>query len=144
MTISQTALPAGATPRAFVGGADRATRTMCRAALEASGFDVHDMDKGVAVVSAARLATPDIVFLDDQLRDVPGREVVGWLRSNPALRATPIVLLSERSDGADSLPSAEAPTRELRKPVTFRTIRHTVRSVFGRALPRPEHSNPRH
>jgi DNA-binding response OmpR family regulator len=80
--------------RALVVGADSATLQRCRDALESSGFAADAVDSGIAAVVAARESPPDLVLVDVQLHDVPGREAIGWLRSNPALQLTPIIILT--------------------------------------------------
>ena len=70
--------------------------------------------------------------MDLQLRDVPAREAVEWLRSNPGLRSTPIIVLTansdEKLDAAAILPGAL-----LRKPVSPMTIRRAISGVLERA-----------
>ena len=84
--------------RALVVGADSATLQLCRDALENSGFAVDAVDSGIAAVVAARESPPDLVLMDVQLRDVPGREAIVWLRSNPALQSTPIIVLATNAE----------------------------------------------
>jgi CheY-like chemotaxis protein len=76
-------------------------------ALEALGLAVREVSRGVEAVAAARHLLPDLIVLDTQLRDAPGREVAAWLRSHPALRATPIVLLGDRGEAAESQGSVD-------------------------------------
>jgi CheY-like chemotaxis protein len=75
--------------RALVVGADSETLQLCRDALESSGFVADAVDSGIAAVVAARASPPYLVLVDVQLRDVPGCEAIGWLRSNPSLQSTP-------------------------------------------------------
>ena len=84
--------------RALVVGVDPATLRFCRDALESAGFAVHAVDTGIAAVVAAREELPDLILLDIQLRDVPGREAIKWLRSIAALRSTPIVVLTAEAE----------------------------------------------
>lgn len=79
--------------RALVIDTRPTTRRLCREALEDAGFTVAETDSGVTAITFARLQPPDIILLGRQLHDASGREVVDWLRSNPASRATPIILL---------------------------------------------------
>jgi two-component system, cell cycle response regulator DivK len=98
-------LPPG---RALVVGADSATLQLCRDALESSGFAADAVDSGIAAVVAARESPPDLVLVDVQLRDVPGREAIGWLRSNPALQSTPIIALTTNAED-DAVPTVARP-----------------------------------
>lgn len=66
-------------------------------ALEDLRLAVREASRGVEAVTVARSWNPHIVFLDIQLQDAPGREVASWLRSHPAMRTTPIVLLGDET-----------------------------------------------
>jgi CheY-like chemotaxis protein len=89
--------------RALVVDARPATRRLCRETLEGAGFITTETDSGVAALTSARLQPPDIVLLGRQLCDASGREVMAWLRSNPASTTTPIVLLGTRAEDAARL-----------------------------------------
>jgi CheY-like chemotaxis protein len=76
---------------ALLVSADANRRRACREIFEKLGFTVADVDSGVAAVVSARDRAPDVILVDEQLRDVPGDEAIGWLRSNPVLASTPII-----------------------------------------------------
>lgn len=116
--------------RALVVAADTATHRVCRAALETSGLAVDGVDSGMAALMAAREARPDLIVIDQQLRDVSGQEAIGWLRSNPALRATPIIALTTAADDATGL-AAIAPGAALRKPLSPVAIRRAIRAALA-------------
>jgi CheY-like chemotaxis protein len=114
--------------RALVVGADSATQ-LCRAFLESSGFVTDAVDSGIAAVVAARESPPDLVLVDVQLRDVPGCEAIGWLRSNPALQSTRIIVLTINAED-DAVPTLARPYALLPKPVSPAAIRRTIREVL--------------
>jgi CheY-like chemotaxis protein len=115
--------------RALVVEADPVTLRLCRDVLESSGFVVDAVDSGIAAVVAAREGRPDLILMDLQLRDVPGGEAIGWLRSNPALRSTPIIVLTANPGDEAELVAAQ-PGASLRKPLSPAAIRRTIRDVF--------------
>ena len=115
--------------RVLVIEAEPATLRVCRDVLESSGFIVDAVDRGIAAVVAARAALPDLIFIAMQLPDVPGREAIRWLRSNPALRSTPIVVLTTSAEDDVAL-AATRPSALLRKPVSAVGIRRTIRRVL--------------
>jgi DNA-binding response OmpR family regulator len=117
------------TRRALVVGADSATLQLCRDALESSGFAADTVGSGIAAVVAARETPPDLVLVDVQLRDVPGCEAIGWLRSNPALQSTPIIVLTTNAED-DVVPTLARPYASLPKPVSPAAIRRTIREVL--------------
>jgi DNA-binding response OmpR family regulator len=108
---------------------DPGSRGPLQDVLAQTGFAVDVVDSGVAAVSATRHERPDLIVMDLQLRDFPAEEVIRWLRSNPALDSTPVILLSAhakdaaRSDfwGASAL---------LRMPASPAAIARTIRRVL--------------
>jgi two-component system alkaline phosphatase synthesis response regulator PhoP len=114
---------------ALVVDAEPATLRLCREVLEGMGFVVDAADSGIAAVIAARKRLPHLILMNVQLRDVPGREAVGWLRSNPALRSTPIIILTMNAEDEASL-AAVRPGASLRKPLSPVKMRHAVREVL--------------
>jgi CheY-like chemotaxis protein len=115
--------------RALVVGADPVTLRFCRDALKCSGFAVDAVDSGIAAVVAAREDLPDLIFVDVQLRDVPGREAIRWLRSNPALQSTPIIVLTTNAED-DAAPDLTGPGPSLLKPVSLAALRRVIREVL--------------
>ena len=112
--------------RALVVGADPATLRFCRDALESSGFAVHAVDTGIAAVVAAREELPDLIFVDAQLHDFPGREAIKWLRSIPALQSMPIIVLTAEAE--DDARTRQTPS--LQKPVSVAAIWRTIHEVL--------------
>jgi two-component system phosphate regulon response regulator PhoB len=98
---------------------------LCREALEKDGFLVETVDSGIGAVVAVRERLPQVILIDLQLRDVPGREAVGWLRSNPALHSTPIVIIIGGAEDSRMLAPPQ-PGAVLRKPLTPDAIRRAV------------------
>jgi two-component system phosphate regulon response regulator PhoB len=127
--------------RALVVGADSATIQLSRDALESSGFAADAVDSGIAAVVAARESPPDLVLVDVQLRDVPGREAIGWLRSNPALQSTPIIVFTTNAED-DVVPTLAPPYASLPKPVSPAEIRRTIREVLDEVSRTDRHDRP--
>jgi CheY-like chemotaxis protein len=115
--------------RALVVAADRLTLRICRAALEASDLAVEGVESGMEALMSARELPPDLIVVDQQLRDVSGNEAIGWLRANTALRATPIIVLTSRAD--DDAAAVAAPSATLRKPLSSLAIRRAIHAVLA-------------
>lgn len=111
--------------RALLVAVDPATQRLCRGTLAGAGVAVDVVDTGVAAVIAARQTHHDLIVVDDQLRDVLGAEAVGWLRSNPALGGTPIIVLTARA-GGEAECAASRPGVWLRKPLSPDLVRRTI------------------
>jgi CheY-like chemotaxis protein len=93
--------------------------------LEKDGFVVETVDSGIGAVVAVRERLPQVILIDLQLRDVPGREAVSWLRSNPALHSTPIVIIIGGAEDSHVL-APPRPGVVLHKPLTPDAIRRAV------------------
>jgi CheY-like chemotaxis protein len=108
---------------------DPALARLCRQELEDIGFTVEAVESGIAAVMAARRASPQLVLMDFQLRDVPSREAVGWLRTNPALRTMPVVILTDSAEEETALSAIQASTT-LRRPASAPAIRRAIRDAL--------------
>ena len=117
-------------PRALVVEADPGTQRVCREALESCRFVVDAVDSGVTALNVARLNPPAIILMDMQLRDALGADVIGWLRSNPALKSTPIIAISAVGENTANL-SANGAVALLRKPISAAMIEDAVRKALG-------------
>jgi DNA-binding response OmpR family regulator len=118
-----------ASRHALVVEADPATRKLCCGVLESLGFAVDAVDSGVAAVTMARAAPPDLILVDLQLRDVPGVKLMGWLRANSALKTTPIVALSASAEDTARTNGWKVAAL-LKKPVSAGTVERTIRKVL--------------
>lgn len=118
--------------RALVVEADADLRQLLGDALARLGFAVESVETGVAAMSAARARAPDVVLFDLQLRDVPGLELAGWLRSDPMLHLTRMIAIGAPSAERDHQGLSKHGIDVLvRKPVSAHAVERTVRSVLG-------------
>ena len=62
--------------------------------LSAHGFQVNTAASGSAAIAILRAAKPDLVVLDLMMPDLSGVEVLKFIRSEPRLAATPVVVLT--------------------------------------------------
>lgn len=102
---------------ALVANADPGTTKLCRDELKRQGLTVDTVDTGVAALEVARKRRPDVIFIDLQLRDASGHDVIAWLQSIPALKAVPIIALSAVGEDLPRLRLAGARTL-LTKPLS--------------------------
>lgn len=120
---------AGFRRRALVVASDLVAQGACRSALEDT-WDVVVADSGVSALIAARQSTPAVIFIDLQLRDVPGGEAVEWLRSNPGLGTVPIILIAGGTE--DNAGIAEIhPEALLRKPLSRGAVERVAKGLEG-------------
>ena len=119
----------GGRPVALVAASDAQAQDTCRSVLEADLWQVVVVDSGVAAVIAARHTAPSVIFVDLQLRDVPGREAVGWLRSNHDLSAVPIVVIAGGAEDDSEIAGID-PSALLRKPLSRRAVERVAAGLI--------------
>jgi len=90
---------------------------------------------GVAL-DLARQHRPDLILLDLRLPDMPGEGVMRQLRTDPATRGIPIVILSAYASRKhiDQLLATGA-TAYLTKPIRVRDLLQTLDAILGEAEP---------
>jgi CheY-like chemotaxis protein len=117
------------TRRALVVETDPGTRKVLQAALNRCGMVADVVDNGVAAVARARRNRPDVIIMDLQLRDSAGLEVIQWLRSNPALRSTPVIVLTTNARDL-SRSQAWSVDAVLLKPISAEVMASSIRDVI--------------
>ncbi|HWE75676.1 MAG TPA: hypothetical protein VG328_21130 [Stellaceae bacterium] len=81
-------------PKALLANVDPAAHLACVEALAAAGFSVlNGTQSGTAMMTIAREKKPEIILLDQHLSDVSAAEAIKWLRTVPALRDIPVIIV---------------------------------------------------
>jgi CheY-like chemotaxis protein len=81
-------------PRVLVIDDEPAIRSVLRASLEASGFEVVLADDGLRGIGVARRQRPDAIVLDLMMPVMDGHTVLDVLRADEKTRYVPVVVLS--------------------------------------------------
>ena len=116
--------------RVLVADDTESVRALFRKLLAAEGHDVIAVADGVEALAAIEKQHPDIVLLDVQMPRMDGLEVCRRLKSDPATRLTPVVLVTGQSDMSDRIKGIEAGADEfLTKPVHPHELRARVASL---------------
>lgn len=76
--------------------------------LTNSGHHVVRVTDGEAALAAAEQERPDVIILDVMMPLVDGFAVLGRLKSNPDLRAIPVIMLTARGQERDVLSGLQA------------------------------------
>jgi len=90
-----------ATRRALVVDDSLTARALHRTSLEAGGYTVHTVAGARQGLEQMRHTTYDVVVCDIGMDDVDGVEFTTLVRADPALRHTPILLVSALEDGEE-------------------------------------------
>jgi CheY-like chemotaxis protein len=77
---------------------DAASLAFSRRQLEAAGYEVHTSDSPLRMPQIVQREKPDLVLLDVEMPALTGEHVLDLTKLFDFLRATPIVLVSSKSD----------------------------------------------
>ncbi|HMD53196.1 MAG TPA: response regulator [Phycisphaerae bacterium] len=106
-----------------------------RTGLVQAGFHVETARDGLEAMRQLATITPDIIILDLMLPKFNGVEIMGFIRSNPKLKNTPVILLSTHSIiDAEGEPVLETAYRRLIKETcTPATILEAIQNALTHA-----------
>jgi DNA-binding response OmpR family regulator len=90
-------------------------------ALQAAGYETEIVRSGDTALTWLRAATPDLVILDLQLPRVPGTKILRYIRAEPRLADTRVIIATAYSNMAASL--QDRADWILIKPVNFGQLR---------------------
>ena len=128
--VSQSQSPSPRRSRILVADDTDSIRALYRKLLATDGHEVIDVGDGEAALAAVQKHHPDVVLLDVTMPQLDGLEVCRRLKSDPATRLTPVVLVTGLSDLQDRIKGIEAGADEfLSKPVHPLELRARVGSL---------------
>src|SRR5581483_2821660 len=105
-------------------------RALFHKLLTADGHEVITVEDGVAALEHVQKDRPDVILLDVGMPGVDGIEVCRRLKSDPATRLTPVILVTGLSDLSDRIKGIEAGADDfLSKPVHPHELRARVVSL---------------
>jgi two-component system, OmpR family, alkaline phosphatase synthesis response regulator PhoP len=106
--------------------------------LTKEGYRVQIVGSGEEALRAVRCESPGLVLLDLMLPGVDGLEVVRQLKSDPATRALPIIILTAKGEEADVVSGLEIGADDyVPKPFSPRVLIARIRAVLRRAVQEP-------
>ena len=112
---------------------DKEIVRLVRGYLEKAEYQVSVAYTGATAVSQLRYARPDLVVLDLMLPDQDGYEITRYVRSDPQLAATPIIMLTARVEDTDKIVGLELGADDyITKPFNPRELVARVRAQFRR------------
>jgi two-component system chemotaxis response regulator CheY len=76
-------------------------RSMMRVSLEEAGFSVLEAANGFEALRALPTARLDLIVTDINMPDINGLELIGFVRSNPAYKGIPLIIVSTEKSEAD-------------------------------------------
>jgi two-component system, cell cycle response regulator DivK len=76
--------------------------------LTSAGFDIIEAKDGEAGVKAAMAERPDLILMDIQLPLLDGYEATRRIKADPALTATPIIVVTSYALSGDDIKARDA------------------------------------
>ncbi len=111
--------------------------------LQGLGHDVTLTDQGSGVMALVREQRPDLVILDLMLPDVSGLEVCRHLKSDPATRTLPVIMVTAKGAEVDRVVGIELGADDyVVKPFSVRELLLRVQAVLRRSQGGPASSVP--
>src|SRR3990172_4690314 len=98
--------------------------------MRVNGFRVLKIFSSVPAIDAIAEEKPDLVILDIMMPDVSGLEVLKFMRREPKLQNTPVIIVSAKSMPSDIKTGMEAGASiYLTKPVGYLDIKQAVEKL---------------
>lgn len=95
-------------PKILICDDEDVLRALVRASLQGGDYDVVEARDGNEAVEIAMTQRPSLVLLDMMMPGRTGAEVLERLRADPALAATPVIMLTARTQETDRAAANEA------------------------------------
>jgi two-component system cell cycle response regulator DivK len=83
-------------------------RQILRDLLSNAGYDMIEAEDGVQAIAAAAQHRPDLILMDIQLPTLDGYEATRQIKSDPALSAIPIIVVTSYALSGDEDKAREA------------------------------------
>ena len=113
---------------------ERDLQTVLEYNFRRAGHDVLRALRGEDALRMARQHRPDLICLDIMLPDVPGTDVCRQLKSDPATRAIPVMMLTAKGEEVDRVVGFELGADDyVVKPFSVRELLLRIQAVLRRS-----------
>ena len=103
------------------------------ATLSEEGYWVHSVDDGNTLISCMASEEPDLVIIDESIREMAPREIVLHARRRPGVRDVPILIFSSQARGEDAASAIrDGATDYIRMPFDLSEVLARVAGHMGR------------
>ena len=116
---------------------DEAIRTLIAAALRLEGYEVAEADNGASGLALVRSNAPDLVVSDVNMPVMDGFAMLQALRTDPAIQATPVILLTSLQERAHVRAGMTSGADDyLTKPLVFGELLEATAAQLNKQLMR--------
>jgi len=113
-------------------------RRILRYLLSSAGYELIEAVTGEEGLALAEASRPDLILMDIQLPGLDGYEVTRRLKTNPALRHIPIIVVTSYALSGDDVKAFEAGCDAyVTKPYVPRALLAKIREYLPRAVEGP-------
>ena len=110
---------------------DHLIREMVKAALSHADFEAVTLESPALAETVIRRSKPELILLDLYMPELDGRALCRRLRSDPATKAIPIIILTASNETIDMLSGLDAGAVEyIRKPVDGRHLIEKIQAIL--------------
>ena len=107
-------------------------RRILRDLLTTAGYEVLESVTGGDAVAQAEAHRPDLILMDIQLPDLDGYEATRRIKAIPALRSTPVIVVTSYAlSGDEQKAFAAGADGYVSKPFSPRALLAKVRELLG-------------
>ena len=122
------------TYRIMIVDDDTSLLDMLEIILQRDGYTVLQADGGFKALQLAAEQKPDLIIIDMMMPDLDGIDTVRQLRAMPAIRNTPVIMLSALGTSKDKIRGLEAGVDDyVAKPTEPKELMLRVKVVLSRA-----------
>lgn len=121
------------TKRILVVDDEPSILTLLKMNLEMNRYEVLTAETGSKAIELALSEKPDLILLDLMLPDIDGVSVCQRIRTEPATRTIPIIMLTAKSDETDMIIGLEVGADDyITKPFSIRAVLTRMKVLFRR------------
>lgn len=119
--------------RILVADDDRMIRLIMRMLLEKEGYKVLEAENGAIAMETARRERPDLMFVDLQMPDMDGFQVLEMMRGDASLASIPVLVLTSETSSAVETRVLEMGAEDyVNKPFEPEVLLSRMRAAFRR------------
>ncbi len=125
--------------KALIVEDDPDARKVLSLILKLDGYQIHSAPGGQEALNVLADLVPDVILLDVMMPGMDGYQVCQWVRSNPAVRHVPVIMLSGKADPESVARGMEVGADEyLSKPITPSNLTKQLKTVLARTAARTQ------